>query len=59
MARFVNKSRHQKDMFHNEIGLCAQKIVTILKNQHKWEGLCCHVQRKRIVTLHLNSYCET
>ena len=35
------KNKHQKDMCHNEIGLCAQNTNTnsIFNNEQKWGGL--------------------
>jgi len=42
VARLVGNNRLQKDTCHDEIGLCAQDIDTLLGSivTTNWEGLC-------------------
>ena len=56
MARLVTKNRHQKNMCHNEIGLCAQNIDINIGSTLKqnWESICNCFKEKE--NLHVEPY---
>ena len=60
MARPGVKKRHQKDMWHDEIGLCAQYLDTILGSIVNVTIARAYVttQRERFFTLTSYNFCK-